>query len=102
MIKTIYIGLVPQEYLNMGTDDLFQYDDNYYYFKLEFYLADGCATLTDTCGRSMPIDMTNYGEISCALDCVANYQNQYNDLQEDMDEFLQGVPSFMRTVEVDE
>ena len=102
MIKTIYIGLVPQEYLNMGTEDLFVYNDNYYYYKLDFDMADGCATLTDTCGRFMPMDMTSYDEISYALNCVADFQDQYNELQEGMDEFLHSVPSIMRTIEVDE
>lgn len=102
MIKTIYIGLVPQEYLNMGTDDLFQHGENYYYYKLEFDLADGCATLTDTCGRFMPLDMTNYGEIAYALQKVEEFQEGYNDLEDEMASFMADVPSVMRTIVSDD
>lgn len=102
MIKTIYIGLVPQEYLNIGTDDLFQYNENYYYYKLEFDLADGCATLTDTCGRFMPLDMTNYGEIAYALQKVEELQDEYNDLEDEMANFMEGVPNVMRTIVSDD
>lgn len=102
MIKTIFIGLVPQEYLNMGTDDLFQFGENYYYYKLEFYLADGCATLTDTCGRFMPLDMTNYGEIAYALQKVEEFQDEYNDIEDGMTTFLEGVPSVMSTIVSDD
>lgn len=99
MNKTIYIGEVPQDYLEMGgSEGLFKKDGRYYYYTLEFDLEDGCARLTDTCNRMMPLDMTNYMEIATALDAVANFQEQFESLKEQMDGFIDTVPPYMRVV----
>lgn len=96
MNKTIYIGEVPAEYLEMGTEELFQYEGQFYYFELTFNFADGCAQLRDTCNRMIPFDYTNYAEIAVGLDTMATLQQEYQDLSEEIEDFQASIPATTR------
>ena len=54
-----YIGEVPSEELNMfGDGDLYKVDGRYFYYTIEIGTGPGHIedfTITDTCGRSIPL-----------------------------------------------
>ena len=95
MNKVIYIGQVPQEYLDEFGDEgqYFEYNDKQFYYALEFNVEEGTATLIDTCNRSMPMDYTNFDEIAFAMSNIAKVQEEYQDIQDEMEEFLDLVPA---------
>ena len=102
MNKVIYIGQVPQQYLDEFGDEgqYFEFNDKKFYYALEFNVEEGTATLIDTCNRSMPMDYTNYDEIAFAMGEIAEVQKEYQDIQDEMEEFLDLVPeaSYVREV----
>ena len=95
MNKVIYIGQVPQQYLDEFGDEgqYFEFNDKKFYYALEFNVEEGAATLIDTCNRSMPMDYTNYEEIAFAMSNIAEVQKEYQDIQDEMEEFLDLVPA---------
>lgn len=95
MNKVIYIGEVPEQYLEQFGDEgqYFEFNDKKFYYALEFNFEDGCATLTDTCGRSMPMDYSSYEEIAFAMAELAALQNTYQDLQDEMADFIDAIPA---------
>lgn len=106
MNKVIYIGQVPQQYLDEFGDEgqYFEFNDKKFYYALEFNVEEGAATLIDTCNRSMPMDYTNYDEIAFAMSNIAEVQKEYQDIQDEMEEFLDLVPaaSYVREVTTEE
>ena len=102
MNKVIYIGQVPQQYLDEFGDGghYFEFNNKKFYYALEFNVEEGTATLIDTCNRSMPMDYTNYDEIAFAMSNIAEVQKEYQDIQDEMEEFLDLVPeaSYVREV----
>lgn len=95
MNKVIYIGEVPEQYLEEFGDEgqYFEFNDKKFYYALEFNFEDGTATLIDTCDRIMPMDSTNYEEIAFAMNQLATLQNSYQDLQDEMAEFIDVIPA---------
>ena len=104
MNRVIYIGQVPQQYLDEFGDEgqYFEYNDKKFYYALEFNVEEGTATLIDTCKRSMPMDYTNYAEIAFAMSNIAEVQQEYQDIQDEMQEFLDLVPTASCVGEVTE
>ncbi len=98
MNKVIYIGQVPQQYLDEG--QYFEFNGKQFYYALEFNVKEGTATLIDTCNRSMPMDYTNFDEIAFAMSNIAEIQKEYQDIQDEMEEFLDLVPAASYVVEV--
>ena len=90
MNKVIYIGQVPQQYLDEFGDEgqYFEFNDKKFYYALEFNVEEGTATLIDTCNRSVTMDYTNYAEIAFAMGKIAEVQKEYQDIQDEMEEFL--------------
>ena len=95
MNKVIYIGQVPQQYLDEFGDEgqYFEYNDKKFYYTLEFNVEECAATLIDTCNRSMPMDYTNYEEIAFAMRNIADVQREYQDIKDEMEEYLDLVPA---------
>ena len=64
------IAKVPAEHLDMGGDDtLFSMGEDKFYYEVE--LTDEQVTITDTCGRFMPIDREQIEEFTglfCRID----------------------------------
>ena len=104
MDKVIYIGQVPQQYLDEFGDEgqYFEFNDKKFYYALEFNVEEGTAILIDTCNRSVPMDYTNYEEIAFAMSNIAAVQNEYQDIQDEMEEFLELVPAASCVSEVTE
>ena len=102
MNKVIYIGQVPQQYQDAFGEggQYFEFNDKQFYYALEFNVEEGTATLIDTCNRSMPMDYTNFDEIAFAMSNIAEIQKEYQDIQDEMEEFLDLVPeaSYVREV----
>ncbi len=95
------IGQVPAKYLGRFDDgDYFEFADKKFYYKLEFNFEDGTATLYDTCNRIMPMDYTNYEELSFSIGELAALQNAYQDLKDETEDFTSIVPaeSYVREV----
>ena len=95
MNKVIYIGQVPQQYLELSWVEgtYFEFNGKQFYYALEFNVEEGNATLIDTCNRSMPMDYINYEEIAFAMSKIAEVQKEYQDIQDEMEEFLDLVPA---------
>lgn len=104
MDKVIYIGQVPQQYLDeFGYEgQYFEFNDKKFYYALEFNVEKGTATLIDTYNRSVPLDYTHYEEIAFAMSNIAAVQNEYQDIQDEMEEFLELVPAASCVSEVTE
>jgi len=66
-----FIGQVPAtDVINFGTEDLFEYNDDYYYNTIEFGTNSGGMedfVISDTVGRSVPISIEHINVLIEAL-----------------------------------
>lgn len=68
------IGKVSQDQLEtMDTDDLFQMGEEYFFYTLEFQ-EDEMVRITDSVGRTMPIDIGEVAEFAEIFRRITQFQ----------------------------